>query len=192
MVHGNAIVSDSKQYTNNTTKLLSLVWFFRFAAGYTYFGLIFGVNILYGNLYLNMFLINVVDVPLMAFSGVLVDWWGIQYTHINYVHALYKYCSVCLNLLRWLNVFLVHFCAELNRIFRVRKNTFADVDCSIVEAACGDLCMCVRYACMPWIKVFLNNFAHTSASVRRCFKCMNQARSSYVKIKSQMTTIRLV
>lgn len=36
---------------------------FRMSVGYSYYGLTFGISSLSGNLYLNMFIMNVIDAP---------------------------------------------------------------------------------------------------------------------------------
>ncbi|KAL4240671.1 hypothetical protein ACF0H5_001462 [Mactra antiquata] len=47
-----------------------------FAASYGYYGITFGVKSLSGDLYLNMFLINIIEAPVMLLTAALVSWIG--------------------------------------------------------------------------------------------------------------------
>lgn len=62
--------------TRESTKITLGLLFAWFAASYGYYGITFGVKSLSGDLYLNMFLINVVETPAMLLTAFLVSWFG--------------------------------------------------------------------------------------------------------------------
>ncbi|XP_053393558.1 organic cation transporter protein-like isoform X2 [Mercenaria mercenaria] len=62
--------------TRESTKTTIGLLFAWFAASYGYYGITFGVKSLSGDLYLNMFLINVVETPVMVLTAFLVNWFG--------------------------------------------------------------------------------------------------------------------
>lgn len=62
--------------TRESTKMTIGLLFAWFAASYGYYGITFGVKSLSGDLYMNMFLINVVETPVMVLTAFLVNWFG--------------------------------------------------------------------------------------------------------------------
>ena len=58
---------------------MQLYYSHRFASGYGYYAISFGVDSLSGDLYLNMFLLSIVEIPAQVFSWFLNN----KYVDIN-------------------------------------------------------------------------------------------------------------
>jgi len=63
-----------RQYVNAYNPCLHVCSDDRFSASFGYYGITFGVSSLSGDLYLNMFLLNIVEAPVQIIVSFLVNW----------------------------------------------------------------------------------------------------------------------